>query len=319
MSDLRQYRADDVPGLVEAWNACFAGGPNFVRVTEADLRWRVLGQPAFDGRGVVVARSGGAIVGFVHFGPRLDLWDEWGRGPRDAEEGHIHALVAPESERALAADLMGAAEARLVADGARRILLGPSWVYGVQPFYNGIAGAYEIPGLGATRESTIAVARERGFEQVAEYGTPELDLSGPEPLRHLADAAIRLRALAREWGMGLSSRPIELRFFPRRISVELVRGPEIVAATAYGQWPEYIRDYRRRLYGITSVQVSPNWRGKGLGKLIMIEAMEAARKDGAEGVHLHVWRGNEPAWNLYHRALGFQPRYSWITLEKKIV
>jgi ribosomal protein S18 acetylase RimI-like enzyme len=164
----------------------------------------------------------------------------------------------------------------------------------------------------------IAVAERRGYALVAECGTPELDLSRPEPLAHLSEAARELRARARGWGLKLSSRPIELRFFPRRISVELVRGREVVATTAYGVWPEYVRQYGRRLHGLTSVQVAPGWRGKGLGKLIVIEAMEAAIGDGAEAVHLHVWRGNEPAWNLYHRALGFQPRYSWVTLEKTL-
>ena len=62
--------------------------------------------------------------------------------------------------------------------------------------------------------------------------------------------------------------------------VELHRGPEVVATTAYGPWEEYVREYGRRLYGLTSVQVAPGWRGEGLGKLIVIEAMMAAL-DGA--------------------------------------
>jgi ribosomal protein S18 acetylase RimI-like enzyme len=50
----------------------------------------------------------------------------------------------------------------------------------------------------------------------------------------------------------------------------------------------------------------------------VVRAIEAARDDGAEAVHLHVWRGNKPAWNLYHRALGFRPGPAWVTLAKEI-
>ncbi len=324
VAELTGYRAGDVPGLVDAWNACFAAGPNFVRVGEADLRWRVLDQPAFDPRGIIAARSGERLLGFVHFGSRLDFWDEMAARPTDAEEGHIYLLVAPESDPVscgLPAELLAAAEEQLVRRWGtlRRVLLGPSWVYGAQPFYNGIAGAYEMPGLGVTRESVIAAAAERGYRPLAEYGTPELDLSGPEPLAHMRDTALRLREQAQRWGLECCLRPIEVCYFPKRVCVELVRGREVVATTAFGLWPECARQYDRRLYGLTNVQVAQKWRGRGLGKLVMIEAMEAAMADGAEAVHLHVWRGNAPAWNLYHRALGFQPKCSWITLEKKLV
>ena len=88
---------------------------------------------------------------------------------------------------------------------------------------------------------------------------------------------------------------------------------------AYGPWEEYTRQYRRKLFGITSVQVDPAWRGRGLGKLVMILATEAAREAGAEALHLHVYRANEAAWNLYHRALGFRPKWRWVTLAKDLV
>jgi ribosomal protein S18 acetylase RimI-like enzyme len=56
----------------------------------------------------------------------------------------------------------------------------------------------------------------------------------------------------------------------------------------------------------------------GLGKLVMVLAMEAAAREGAQAIHLHVYRDNKPAWNLYHRALGFQPKYTWVTLAKEL-
>jgi len=318
VAELRSYRVEDLRELSEVWNDCLGGGPGFVRVDECDLRRCAFGQYCFDAAGVLVATAGSRPVGFVHFGPRMAMWPASARGGAEREEGQIRALVARESEGALMRELLAAAEARLREAGARRVLLGPSWVKGGQFFYNGIAGAYEIPGVSPTREGLMAAAREGGYRVSAEYGTPEVDFSDGEHLSRLEGMAEDLWARARNWGMKRRLGAVESPYFPKRMLVELHRGHEVVATTAYGPWVEYIREYGRRLCGLTSVQVAPDWRGKGLGKLIVIEAMLAARDEGADGAHLHVWRGNETAWNLYHRALGFRRRDNWVTLAKQL-
>lgn len=317
MAEVRSYRVGDLPALAEAWNDCFAGEPNFVNVDDSDLRRRAFGQASFDPGGVLVATVGSQTEGFVHFGPRTSLLPEAGKRGAGREEGQIRALVARKSDGSVVRELLEAAEARLREAGARRFVLGPSWVQGAQFLYNGIAGAYEIPGVSPTREALMEAARESGYGVAAEYGTPEVDFSDREHLARLESMARELRERARKRGMERRLGIIESRYFPRRRLVELHRGREVIATTAYGPWAEYVREYGRRLYGLTSVQVSAGWRGEGLGKLIVIEAMMAAHEQGAEGAHLHVWRGNEPAWNLYHRALGFRPKCSWVTLEKQ--
>ena len=315
---LRTYEPSDLPHLAEVWNDCFSGGPNFVRLDEADLRRRVIEQPSFDPTCLLVAGHGAQVLGFAHFGPRTNLWTRPADRRVDREEGHIYVVVADPSDRPLLRDLLAAAAERLTEAGARRLLLGPSWVYGTQPFYNGIAGAYETPGLSAARGDLLELAGESGFAPLAEYGTPELHLSDGGHLTALRERASRLWERSGESELRGRARPLPSPFFPGRNSVELVRGHGVVAAAAYGPWPEYAREHGRSLFGITSVQVAPGWRGRGLAKLIVIQALEAALKAGAEALHLHVWRGNKPAWNLYHRALGFRPRFTWLTLAKQL-
>jgi ribosomal protein S18 acetylase RimI-like enzyme len=318
MTELQAYREGHLPGLADAWNRAFVRKPNFVRVGEADLRRHVTHQDSFDPATLLVACSNDRVLGFVHFGPRANFWYHASQRRTNPAEGHIYVVVAPESDRPLLRDLLTAGVGHLADAGARRVLLGPSWVYGAQPFYNGIAGAYEFPGLSDGRRSLIEIAAEAGFVPLAEYATPEIDFSDREHLAALRAIAQELQPRAREWRLRLRSRPIVSSFFAGRTAAELSLGAETIATTAYGPWTEYAREYGRQLFGITSVQVAPRWRGKGLGKLIMIRAMEAAMKEGAEAVHLHVWRGNEVAWNLYHRALGFQPKYRWVTLVKTL-
>lgn len=314
--EVRSCESSDVRALADVWNMSLASGPNFVRLTEADIGRRVTDQPSFDPSGLMVAVREKKVVGFVHFGFRTNAWFRPSERRIDYGEGHIYALVAPPGDRSLLETLLETALSRLSKEGARRVLLSPSWLHGSQPFYNGIAGAYEMPGLDATRREVRELASAWGFSPIAEYGTPELDLADRAHMSELEEQAASLWERARESGLERQEHPAGCAFFPGRRAVELTRGRETVATAAYGPWEEYAREYGLRMFGITGVEVAPRWRGRGLGKLVMVKALEAAAAAGAERVHLHVFRQNEPAWELYHRALGFRPAFTWVTLAK---
>lgn len=318
MRRLRAYRQDDLPALVDCWNRAFAGGPNFTTLTEKDFLDRVDRQPSFDPEGLLMAVDGERAAGFVHFGPFTNSWYSLPERRAGPEEGQVWALVAPGSDRPLMEALLEAALERLSKAGASRVFFYPSWVQCTQPFYNCIAGAYEMPGLSSGRVELLALLAENGFEPIADYATPELDLLDRAHLSKLREESARIRQRMEGTGIRPQLREVTSAFFPPRRVIELVWGLETIAMTAFGPWEEYAREYKRQLYGITGVQVTRAWRGMGLGRLIMILAMEAAIKEGAEGLHLHVYQDNRPAWNLYHRALGFQPKFTWLTLAKQL-
>jgi GNAT superfamily N-acetyltransferase len=315
---LQTYGRKLLPGMVEVWAACFRGGPNCVCATEDELIARVISQASFERSGLLVATTGAQVSGFVHFGARSNFWYYLRDRQADFREGQVYALVAPPGERDLMRLLLEAAVGRLREAGAKRVLLGPTWVQGTQPFYNGIAGGYEIPGLSATRKDLLEVAAEQGFAEETGYATPELDLRDETHVAALRSQGEPLMEVARDWGLRTVTVSLEPWFFAGRHAVALGNGGQTVATTAYGLWHEYAREHGRRMFGITSVHVSEGWRGRGLGKLIMILALEAAKQEGAEAVHLHVWEENQPAWNLYHRALGFRPKWRWVTLSKAL-
>jgi len=312
------FRWEHLPGLIAVWNSVFAGGPNFTPLVEQDFLARVADQPSFDPERLLVACDAGGIVGFVHFGPVTNFWYSLSERTINPSEGQIWALVAPPSDRDLVKALLHAAVERLASDGARKILFHPSWVQCTQPFYNGIAGAYEMPGLSDTRAELLDVLADHGFTPAAHYATPEFDLSDRARLSSLMEAAERIWQRVESAGATRAVRQVRSAFFPPRRVVEVIWGLETIAMTAFGPWEEYARAHGRRLYGITGVQVARGWRGMGLGKLIVILALDAAAEEGADAVHLHVYKGNERAWNLYHRALGFQPKHLWLTLERRL-
>lgn len=314
---LRGYDPSDLPAIVALWNEALSGTPNFIPLQPSDFEARVTRQPSFEPDMLLVGEDRDGLCGFVHVGLRSNLWFELAERRVDASEGHVYAIVARPGDRGAIRAMLEAGLQRLRQLGAGRALLSPSWIHGTQPFYNGIAGAYEMPGLSAARQDVLEEAVAMGFRQTAEYGTPELDFARQDHVSSLLETGEQL-SRGPGWGLRQSVRTVRRGFFPPRRVVVLTRRFATVATTCYALWDEYARAHGRRLFGITGVRVAPEWRGKGLGKLVMIRAMEAAAQEGAEGLHLHVYKGNAAAWNLYHRALGFQPRATWVTLEKDL-
>lgn len=58
---------------------------------------------------------------------------------------------------------------------------------------------------------------------------------------------------------------------------------------------------------VTNVGVLPEYRGEGIGELIMRSLMAIAKKHGADKMTLEVRKSNYVAQNLYSK-LGFEPR-----------
>jgi GNAT superfamily N-acetyltransferase len=61
---------------------------------------------------------------------------------------------------------------------------------------------------------------------------------------------------------------------------------------------------------VTSVQVAPDWRGRGVGRLLMNAALAWAREGGLELVHL--WPSPDSV--AFYRAVGFSPAVSAMEL-----
>ncbi len=56
---------------------------------------------------------------------------------------------------------------------------------------------------------------------------------------------------------------------------------------------------------VEAVAVLPEWRGRGVGRRMMTEALASARRAGRRRVGLYVVEGNAPAFRLY-TSLGFR-------------
>lgn len=138
--EYRTFRNTDTPRLVAVWNESFTnrGAPHLANNTM--LERYVLAKPIFDPRGLIIAESNGAVVGFAHAG--------MSRNPFNTQSvGVICVLgVRPAFRRqGIGTALLRHAEQYLREHGAETFQAGGHWPN--NPFYMGLYGGCESPGF----------------------------------------------------------------------------------------------------------------------------------------------------------------------------
>lgn len=90
-------------------------------------------------------------------------------------------------------------------------------------------------------------------------------------------------------------------------------GHVIVAAMGYSidQDAAYVTDDVRRHGTVTDLVVHEEWRGKGIGQMLLREAERLTREAGLPRLFIGVLTANEKAEDLY-RKFGFEPYVSYM-------
>jgi ribosomal protein S18 acetylase RimI-like enzyme len=138
--EYRTFRNTDPPRLVAVWNETFIqrGSP---RLTNNMLIERyVLAKSIFDPKGLFVAESNGACVGWAHAG--------MSRNPFNTQPVGVTCLIGvhPTHQRqGIGAELLKRCEQYLREQGAQILTAGAHWPN--NPFYMGLYGGCESPGF----------------------------------------------------------------------------------------------------------------------------------------------------------------------------
>jgi len=173
MLRFRPFRNTDPPRVTEIWRSR-AGDPALWQPVSVDLfEQLVFGKLHFDYEGLILAWDAGRPLGFAHasFAP-----DAAGHGI-STETGTICVIVVrPDcDEAAVAAGLLDRCEAYLRQRGARVVYgggVGPR-----SPFYAGLYGGCEVPGVLESDKVSRAVYPARGYAPVERIFLVQLDLS----------------------------------------------------------------------------------------------------------------------------------------------
>lgn len=265
----------------------------------------VLSKPYFENEGLILALDDDRPVGFVHagFGPSED------QTGLSREHGVTCMLIVrPDYRRmGIGQELLARSEAYLRSRGAKVLYAGG--VRPHNPFYLGLYGGSELPGVLDSDADAQRRYRARGYEEVDRTRLFHRELAGFRPpvdrqqmtIRRQKTVEVTIDPPAATWWEACT-----LGVFDRT-RFELVGrdgGPPSASMTVWSMEP-ISTSLGVRATGLYDLQVAPAERGKGMAVFLLSEAFRQLQAEGVSRVEAQAMQDNEIAARLFAR-LGFQ-------------
>jgi ribosomal protein S18 acetylase RimI-like enzyme len=267
----------------------------------------VVGKPHFDADGLIVAERDGRVVGFAHagFGP---VQPEGPSHRLDTSMGTI-ALLALEpglDDESLERGLILEAERYLGRRGASVVYAGGR--HPLDPFYWGLYGGSEFSGILSGHTAFHRAVQRSGYQAVSTAILLELNLNQSEP-RDPRMAALRrqtrFEAIEDNPPMGWWTAAAIGPFHPTYYRLVHRGDQKVLASAMTWEIASELGNGGPNRTALILVQVNPEWRRKGLGRLLSIEVLRHCREMLGDIVCVQTLDTNEAALSLYE-GLGFQ-------------
>jgi ribosomal protein S18 acetylase RimI-like enzyme len=305
MPRLRPFHNDDPPRLAAIWNDAFTGRGTYPLRSLVPLERCVFSKPYFDPAGLIVAEDGGDPVGFVHagFGPGA------GEAAIDPTQGVI-CLIAVRSScrgRGIGAALLRAAEDYVAVRGTRRVQAGARWPR--CPFYFGLYGGSNMPGFLDSDSATAPFLERHGYRAVVTTLVLQRRLDQPVAVADSRFAALRRNYEAQlldEMSIGSWWQECVYGLLePREIRLEVKRTGAFAGRILYWEMEGYSWRWDCPSVGVLDMQVSGEFRGQGLAKLLLTHLLRRLQDDYFGVVEAQVREEDAVAAALFG-ALGFE-------------
>jgi GNAT superfamily N-acetyltransferase len=317
---MESFRGEHLDGVMEVLHGALVADP----MSRATFVRKVLLDPNFDPDGAPVAFRDSRIAGFaLALVRRVPLED----APPDTGSGYITLIaVAPWARRqGIGAELLARAEGHLRAKGCTQALISP------------YAPGYFTPGVDVDAYAdALAFLEKCGYAAFSRPIAMETDLAGAS-----ASSATGVRipewVLQRERELAAQGTVIE-PYTPQRL-------PALFAFLRDhfpGDWQRFARSAADRIeqgepatrlwiaatgdrvvgYSHHEVErfgpigVAPDWRGRGIGHVLMYRTLEAMRRQSLHTAWF-MWTDERTAERLY-RGAGFRVTRRFAVLRKDI-
>ncbi|OHB68696.1 MAG: hypothetical protein A2V70_10320 [Planctomycetes bacterium RBG_13_63_9] len=305
MLSYHTFRNTDPPVLTAIWRSR-SGQPGLTESVSADLfEQLIFAKLYFDYDGLIVAREDGRPVGFAHaaFGPNAAedlLTTELGVT--------CMSLVRPDAAEAdVASGLLQRCEEYLLGRGAK-VLYGGG-IRPLNPFYLGLYGGSELPGVLDSDEVARAAFLSHGYREIDHTLILRRDLYDFQAVIDRRQMQIRRQMIAevtmdcpsRTWWEACTLGEFEL------IRFELIPrggGPAVASATFRDMEPAGTVGMTRAS-GLIELSVDESLRHRGLAVFLLSEAFRHFIRQGITLVETEVMQSNTPALGVY-RKLGFR-------------
>ena len=304
MYQFRPFLNADPPALVEIWNEQPRQRGLVYPTGLVELEQLLFAKQYFEREGLIVAERDGRPVGFAHagFGP-----NESGDA-LDYELGTTCMLMVrpDEAPSALAADLLAQSEAYMRGRGAKVLYAG--CVQPLNPFYLGLYGGSELPGVLDSDEARQALYRAQGYEEIDRIVVLQCDLGRFRPpvdrrqmrLRRSMQLLATVEPRSTNWWEASKWALLQRTRFeiaPRS------GGPSLASATLWDIEP-LATSWGIRAGGLIELEVAEDQRRQGVATFLLSEALRQIYAQGISLVEVQVMLSNQVARALYDK-LGF--------------
>ena len=286
-------------------------------MSTAILDQLVLSKPYFDRHGLIVAVYADRPVGFAHagFGPNADQSDI------STEIGVTSMLqISPEFDSpSLRHDLLGTVEDYLRRRGAHTLLGGEVPPY--TPFYLGLYGGSNMPGVLRSDELFFSTFSRNGYHEAATYTVLNCKLS---LLRLPFDR--QQRQLAREFDV---EPRLDHQFdtwwdactfgATQHTSFRLIARSDRLDCGSVIVWDlePLASSWGVHAVGLSRLHIRDARRREGLGTLLISQALKKLENAGVSLVQVQIPTDNEAANNLFFK-LGFEESDHGVSFQKSV-
>jgi ribosomal protein S18 acetylase RimI-like enzyme len=300
----RSFRNTDPPGLAEVWRLS-APERGFMQPMSVELFERhVLSKPYFDRHGLIVAEDEGKLIGFAHSG--FGASDDFSTLSRLFGVVCL-ILVRPEGQRSgIGGELLKRSEEYLRSAGSKVIYAGA--VHPLDPFYLGLYGGSELPGVLDSLQAAHPFLVTRGYDEVDRVAVLERDLAEFRPLVDRNQMQIR-----RKTSVEVQYEPSSATWWEAcnfgcfdRIRFDLKHrdtGKRIARTTGWMLDP-ISRTWGVRAVGLVDLEVDEAFRRQGHGSFLLGEAFRRLQEQGVMVAQVQTMQRNTAALALYQK-LGF--------------
>ncbi len=315
-----EYRAflnTDLPGIVSIWKHQRVQRA-FAQTMYNDLFERtVLSKPFFDPEGLIMAIQDGEPAGFVHcgFGPNED------RSDLDQSNGIICLLLTTANRQKfeICNQLIERAEQYLCRHGSHTIFTGS--VFPFSPFYLGLYGGSNVPGILSGHQAIIDVFNSRGYRQQKQVLVMQRSLHNFRAVLDRQQTTVRRSVrieqdqdpLAANWWeactLGSTNRCV-FHLIDRKTG-------QSQGNISYWDVEPLARNWGVRAMGLFNLSIDREARQAGLGTFLIGESLRHMQQQGINLVEAQVADDNLPATNLFEK-MGFEAIDTGLVLQREM-
>ena len=179
----------------------------------------------------------------------------------------------------------------------------------LNPFYSGLYGGSELPGILDSDPQTQELFRTRGYREIDRTVVFHRELIGFRPLvdrqqmqiRRNTDVEAIVDPPPRSWWDACAMSDFDRTVYRLRLRT----GGEPIASATFWNMESFAAARGVRTHGLIDVQVAAEQRKKGFASYLIGEALRQLQEQAVALVEVQTMQGNSAAVKMY-RKLGFE-------------